>query len=160
MALQKREKNLLGLMGLVAIAAIVYQFIIAPGADDSDNITKNPFTQIIKMSEPEQKITQVAALPEDAIRYKDWGRDPFSFYTADRKSTATGTASRRSSSKASQPELKGIFWSGTKAYALIDDAILTEGESEDGIRIQSIIGQEVTCYKNNKQYRLHWRRSP
>ena len=164
MALQKREKNLLILCGVVAVGAIVYQFVIYPAQQQKEAppVAGSPIRQVTNMSRPggavQARTTTQAALPGEARRFDSWGRDPFSLRPVAR--TASSGASESETPKVRAPELKGIFYRGEKGYALIDDVVLAEGEQEDGLRLQRIQGQEVLCYKNNRQFRLYWRQSP
>jgi type II secretory pathway component PulC len=53
--------------------------------------------------------------------------------------------------------LKGIFWEAGKAYVLIDDYVLSEGEEEGGIKVEKIEGKNVICRKGGRQFTLQWR---
>lgn len=158
MALQKREKNLLIVCGVVAIGAVLYQFVISPAQQDNKSPLPSPVKRIAKMVQPGNiDVKTVAGAPADAVQFASWGEDPFSL---NRKSAAQTQRRRvvpKPVVKVQAPELKGIFWRGQKAYALIDDTILAEGEQEDDLRVQVIKGQEVLCYKKQRQFRLHWR---
>ena len=164
MALQKREKNLLIVCGIVAVGAMVYQFVIYPAQQkkEAPPAAGSPIRQVTNMSRPggavQVQSTAQAALPSEARRFESWGRDPFSLKPVAK--TASAGAPEAETPKVRAPELKGIFFRGEKGYALIDDVVLAEGEQEDGLRVQSIRGQEVLCYKNNRQFRLYWRQSP
>lgn len=164
MALQKREKNLLILCGVVAVGAVIYQFVIYPAQQKKEAPpASSPIRQVTNMAQPggavQVKTAQAqAALSSDAHRYADWGRDPFTLRPV--VQSAGGSAPAGEAPKVRAPELKGIFYKGQKGYALIDDVVLAEGEQESGLRVQSIRGQEVLCYKNNRQFRLYWRQSP
>jgi len=158
MALQKREKNLLIACGVVAAGAAIYQFVIFPAQQEKDAAVTSPVKRVTNMIKPGSRtVKTVAAMPAEALQFESWGEDPFSL-NRNQKSKETGR--RRVEAKpvhVTPPELKGIFWKGQKAYALIDDTILAEGERSDGLHVQSIRGQEVLCYKKQRQFRLHWR---
>ena len=58
------------------------------------------------------------------------------------------------------PKLQGFLWKKGKAYVLIDDAVLSEGEEKDGLRVERIREKEVLCSKGGRTFTLYWRESP
>jgi hypothetical protein len=57
-------------------------------------------------------------------------------------------------------KLKGLFWKEGKAFALIDDMVIGEGEEDGGVRVERIEGTEVLCRRGSRSFTLHWSESP
>jgi hypothetical protein len=158
MALQKREKNMLLVLGVIAVAAVLFQ-VLSGGKSK----TGLEVTQIVK--ETAGKITGLVAgsspkgtstpLPADTAggRNDAWGsRDPFSKPEFDIQpgKAAAGDAIT----------VKGIVWMGGKPYVLINDMILTLGEEKNGYRVERIEGRKVFIRKRGKMMTLLWSKSP
>lgn len=154
MALKKSEKRLLGLLGVVALVFLVDRFLLSPGKEEP--APSQPAAARIQaadalLADAAQKTTSAPV----ARQYVSWGRDPFSTARSEGR-----TASPARGESAVQHELKGLFWKEGKAFALIDDMVLGEGEEDQGIRVDRIEGTEVLCRRGSRSFTLHWRESP
>jgi type II secretory pathway component PulC len=79
-----------------------------------------------------------------------WGRDPFTI-------VKPPPPPKKIPPLKVDVVLKGIFWEAGKAYVLIDDYVLAEGEEGGGIKVEKIEGKNVICRKGGRQFTLHWR---
>ena len=81
---------------------------------------------------------------QKAIAAKDWGRDPF--HTV---------GSVASTSKAGALTLKGIaFRNDGKSFAMVNEAILREGEEIEGNRLVKIERRQITLSREGRQFIL------
>lgn len=157
MALKKSEKRLLGILGVVAVVFVINQFVCS-----SKDKTTQP-----KKAEKAVSPTEVAkavssnlasstVLPKKSSSgsqrryFETWGRDPFSVWKG-----GTGSVSG-SKKKRKKPVLNGIFWKEGKAYVLINDDIMGEGEEKGGIRVEKIEDGRVLCSSGGRSFTLLW----
>ena len=158
MALKKSEKRLLGLLGVVAVVFLVDRFILSSGGDEPQATDTKPkvaaVNQLLKSKATKAVPAKKASL---SVVYTTWGRNPFS---APRSASTSSTAGSQSTQQAEKPELKGIFWKKGKAYVLIDDAVLGEGEENKGVRVEKIEETEVLCRRGGRSFTLYLRESP
>ena len=158
MALKKSEKRMLVLLGIVVVVAGFYKFVI----DKPKTKNVPPARKNMKPAEVKQTIKKDPALADDKEdknvtsniifeQYDEWGRDPF---------TIVKPPPPKPKPKPPPPPkvvLKGIFWKQGRAYVLIDDYVLGEGEEEGGIKVMKIEGKNVICRKGGRQFTLQWR---
>lgn len=155
MTLKKSEKRLLGLMGIVVVFFLVDRFVLNSGDEEPEPISKPrtaaaaAFKKLAGGSSGSAKVIET-----DKQNFASWGRDPFA------SSVSTVSASRAKSAKRSMPKLEGMFWKQGRAFVLINDIVLSEGEEDKGIRVEKINGTEVLCTQGGRTYTLHWRESP
>jgi len=166
MELKKSEKNLLIFLGLVVVAVGVYKFVIEPGskakevAAGTSQKTTNVATGQVSA---DKKPVQISAHRLPVVKEKlfaSWKRDPF--YGKTVKTVATKAAIVRKKKvvkKIIAPVLKGILMNQSGAQAVIDDLILSEGQTKNGIHVVSIKSTEVVCTKNNRTFTLLWSKS-
>ncbi len=158
MALAKKEKRLLIICGIVAVGAGIYQFVIYP----AQQAKKNPLAESKAAAQVQQaaagvtgEITQKEpVMPTQATIFANWGRDPF--VAGSRAGESASSSGGGSSSASKKLVLKGIFWKQGIPHALINDFVLAEGETQDGILVKKITGTEVICQRNNRKITLHW----
>ena len=158
MKLQKNEKTMLMVLGVVAVVATIYLVLTSGKSKPAKSV------QTIVQKTAGQLGVDVAAAKkpafvfkytseEDSLRFNTWGqRDPFSKPEA---------VLRAEAAVASAPlVIKGIIWMQGKPYVLINDVILTAGEEKKGIRVDKIEGKKVFCRKGGNSYTLQWSKSP
>lgn len=154
MALKKSEKRLLILLGIVAIVFIVDRFLLSPGSDEPAE-SESTVTRIQAASTLlSGGSAESTATSRPRTQFSTWGRDPFS---ATRR---IGIASSEAGGASVKHRLKGLFWKEGKAFALIDDLVIGEGEEDNGLRVDKIEGNEVRCRQGSRTFTLHWRESP
>jgi len=154
MELKKSEKRLLMILGLAAGVFLFDMLVLKPKGEKQNN------------SPPAQANSgnQVAAVQIPPLRgqqFDTWGRDPFTSVSTPRaRSVASSVSADTNKSETSQMTLKGVFWKEGKAFALINEHVLGEGDEEQGIKVEKIEGMEVLCRKGAKLFTLYWRESP
>jgi hypothetical protein len=158
MALQKREKNMLLILGGVAVVAVLFQVLTGGKSKTGQDVTQivkttaGKLTGLVSGESPKGLVTP---LPPDTAggHYNAWGsRDPFSkpeFEIQPGKPGAGETIT-----------IKGVVWMGGKPYVLINDMILTLGEEKKGYRVERIEGGKVFIRKGGKMVTLLWSKSP
>ena len=155
MALKKSEKRLLGLLGVVIVIFLVDRFVIGSGDDEAPvEATGARIAQASRLVQAAVTKKETPATANQNAYYASWGRNPFS---VSRSAAASAAASEQ---RGSSPKLNGIFWKQGKAFVLINDSVLGEGEENKGIRIERIEGTEVLCRQGGRSFTLHWRESP
>lgn len=167
MALKKGEKRLLIVLGIVVVVVIIIQFL--PKKEDKKPTPKTKATQTL--TTPNDAIStsitqttnnikpQPADKNENREMYETWGKNPFIVSTKiEKKKEVTTEAVAGSTRTLPEDEHKflGIFKALGKEYALIDDLILAEGETEEGIEVLSIEDNMVICRKQGRQFILYW----
>jgi hypothetical protein len=158
MALQKREKTMLMVLGGVVVVAVLFQVLTggkSKAGKEAALIAKKTTGQVTRTVAGLTKAESVAKPPADAASslYTSWGaRDPFSKPEFEIQGGAAGQSSPLT--------VKGIVWMQGRPYVLINDVILTVGEENKGIRIDRIEGRKVFCRKGGKMYTLLWSESP
>jgi len=155
MALQKREKTMLIGLGVVAVAAVLFQVLTGGKSKAGKDVT-----QIVKKTAG-QVAGAVASLPKtetrgpvdtSGVRFDEWSaRDPFS---------KPEFEMRVGNSESAPFTVKGIVWMKGKPYVLINDLILAAGDEKNGIRVERIEGRKVLCRKGGKMFSLQWSESP
>ncbi|MBN1550373.1 hypothetical protein JW979_02840 [bacterium] len=159
MALQKSEKRTLMIGGAVLAIGLVY--ILATSNKDDAKPGKTPKAAVSKIAKPLASITgsekkdkkeEVAEIHQ--VQYASWGRDPF----LDRKKAASAQVWKEQE-EIKNLVLKGIIRMGNKSYVMINDVILTVGQEKDGIYVESIEGNLVTCRRSGKTFTLEWKES-
>ncbi len=162
MTLKKSEKRLLVILGIVVAVFLVDQVFLSSGDEDdaapspglTDNNTKIVQSIVLQTNGGQGVVQQGSMIPK---KYFDsWGRDPF----ASRQITAMATRASQKKAEKALPVLRGFFWKKGRAYVLIDEEILTEGEEKNGLRVERIREKEVLCSQGNRTFTLHWRESP
>jgi hypothetical protein len=158
MALQKREKTMLTVLGVVVVAVVLFQVLTggkSKAGKEAALVAKKTASQVTRTVAGLTKTEGVGKPPADAAGplYADWGsRDPFSKPEFEIQGGAAG--------QGSPLNVKGIVWMQGKPYVLINDVILTIGEEKKGIRIDRIEGRKVFCRKGGKMFTLLWSESP
>lgn len=162
MTLKKSEKRLLVILGIVVAVFLVDQFFLGSGDEDdavpSPNLAQQN-TQVVQSIVSQTGSGQGSVQQSGIISkkyFESWGRDPFS----SRQVVAVQARAAQKKAQQSLPELRGFFWKKGRAYVLIDEIILTEGEEKDGLRVERIRDKEVLCSQGNRTFTLHWRESP
>jgi len=159
MALAKRERILLIVCGVVVVIAVIYQFVIYPASKKKDAATETakPKTQTGQpaATQPQTQTTSAAAsvpstVPQVVIpvkEYKDWGRDPFSYS----KSLNSAPPKPRPMPK---HKLKGMLTKQGKTYVVIDDMVLSEGDEQNGLKVERIDESSVVCRERGRTFTL------
>ncbi|HHS12541.1 MAG TPA: hypothetical protein ENN03_02100 [bacterium] len=151
MALKKSEKRLLMLLG-VAVAVFVFDKFILGGDKKPPPDPKKMQTVQTRSGDASSVQTQErrkTAANHQAVQYESWGRDPFMPVVNE---TVQESSVRRSLE--SKHKLKGILWNEGRAYVLIDDLVLSEGESKEGILLRRISGNAAYCSKGGRTFTL------
>jgi len=163
-ALKKSEKRLLYVLVVVVAVFLIDRFVLSAGEEEPSDVTQvkaqTPKTSNIGVS-PTSIVSGnnvITAAVQKAKQFDTWGRDPF---TIVKPKTRVAVSPVRKQKKTKQlPTLKGIFWKRGKAFVLLDDMVLTEGEEMSGLKIEKIEGMEVLCSQDNQSFTLYWRESP
>ncbi len=156
MALKKSEKRMLIILaGVVAVAGI-FKLIDKPkNVKPVPAINQNhPIQTPGQVLPPQTQVQSANANSSKKIvkfkKYDSWGRDPFTI-------VKPPPPPKKIPPMKIDVVLKGIFWEAGKAYVLIDDYVLSEGEEEGGIKVEKIEGKNVICRKGGRQFTLQWR---
>ena len=159
MALQKSEKRTLMIGGAVVAVAVVY--VLATSKSDEAKPPSRPKAAVNRIAKPLANLTgsetdkkEEVAPEEQKVQYASWGRDPF----LDRKKAASERAYEEKT-EIENLKLKGIMKKNGRSYVMINDLILTVGQEKDGIYIERIEGNLVTCRKSGKTFTLEWKES-
>ncbi len=152
MALKKSEKRLLGLLGIVLFVFVMDTFVCQKGDKTPPPPPKSQTAgnNRIQSANNQRGLTQQAGtvnLPR--VKFDTWGRDPF--INQSNVQVASNAPKREK-----LPNIQGIFWKQGKGFVLIDDNVIGEGEESNGIRIESIQGNQVTYTKNGRRNTLNW----
>ena len=149
MALQKREKILLGVMGAAVTIFLLNQFVFTkkPLAKSSVRGKKPAIVQ--RVNRFAQKVT--FAKPKHRRELKaigGWKRDPF---------IGAFTPALLDSMGFKKPQLyvlKAISWKNGDAYVLINDDIIKVGETLNGLTVLRVDGNRAICEKNLRKFSL------
>jgi hypothetical protein len=157
-ALKKSEKRLLGLLGVVVIVFLFNQFVLSAGKNKKDGGVENQSNTrtAALLNAGTAGESSVASAELGAMRFDSWGGDPF---THSASLNEGSSSSGDKNTKQSKHVLKGIIWKNGKAYVLVGDQILGEGEEHGGLRIERVDGTEVLCRQGGRSFTLHWRES-
>jgi hypothetical protein len=166
MALKKSEKRLLMILGMAVAFFLLDRFVLSSGskkpAKGKSTVSKASVLGTAAVAGGSGSTVSVQPTKSDTAPkvYEGWGRDPFVLPGSVTGAGTTSASKAKSESQPVLPKLKGMFWKEGRAYVLIDDAVLGEGEEKKGIRVEKINGMEVLCRQGNRQFTLHWRESP
>ncbi|GBD94592.1 hypothetical protein BMS3Abin05_02203 [bacterium BMS3Abin05] len=152
MALQKREKILLGVMGAAVGLFLLNQFVFSkkpsPAVAKPAALVKK--AAVVKRINPlVHPVSAVKSGPKKFLkRFKGWKRDPFvGAFTAEILDSL--------GYQKEQPYLlKAISWKNGQAYVLINDDIVKVGENVNGLKVLRIDGNRVICEKNLRKFSL------
>jgi hypothetical protein len=160
MALVKREKILLGVCGVVVVGAMLYQFVIYPASQEKTSPKpENSKPQTVSIPATN---TQLAAPPSPVQntvtplkQYDSWGRDPFTYSKTLNAAPSTSVSVRKEKHK-----LRGILWKQGKAFVVIDDKVLAEGEEENGLKVERINKTAAVCREGGRTFTLELTEKP
>jgi hypothetical protein len=157
MALKKSEKRMLIILGVVVIVVVIFKLVDKPK-------NKKPTQQSVQNAQTQNQANVNTAPKQPGSlngvsskknvvydQYNEWGRDPFTIVRPPPK------VPKKKPPVKIDVVLKGIFWKDGRAYVLIDDYVLGEGEEEGGIKVERIQGMNVICRKGGRQFTLQWR---
>lgn len=151
MALKKSEKRLLMILGVAVVVFIFDKFILGGDKKPPPPPQKMQTAQSGKSaaSSSQTPARRKIAANVQAVQYENWGRDPFMPVVNEtvRENNVRRTLERKH-------KLKGILWNEGRAYALIDDLVLCEGESKEGIMLRQISGNAAYCSKGGRTFTL------
>lgn len=164
MTLKKNEKRLLIVLSVVVVVFLFDQLVLSSGGKDSASTKKtlkDAGTQLAKSVTTLGKDAEANPTIEksslETKQFDSWGRDPFH---STKSSSIAQKLSGAKKKKVKAPQLQGFFWKRGKAFVLVDNVVLTEGEEKEGIRINKIRDKEVLCSKGGQSFTLFWRESP
>lgn len=149
MQLKKSEKRMLIFLGVVVVAGIIMQVTNKkePSRRSSSN---SKVLSVGKKGDDEAERSVEKKLTK--TEYESWGRNPFESRAWQKEKIFDEYAEMKASLN-----LKGILWKQGKPYALINDHILAEGETEEGIRVISITNNTVICQAHGRTFTLEWK---
>lgn len=149
MALKKSEKRLLSLLGIVLFIFVIDQFVCQK-KEKTPPPPRGQAEAVNRLNNNRAGLAQKAGTVTIAkVEFDTWGRDPFN------NQTDIPVASKAVKQE-KKPNVQGIFWKQGKGYVLVDDTVIGEGEESDGLRIESIQGNQVTYTKNGRRNTLVW----
>lgn len=149
--LQKREKILMWIAGLVAVFFVIDRIVCSENVQQLPQVAEKPVvkklhSQSSNVVKSESKQTQKPFNRKDNNEFtklKVWGRDPF-------VGTIRLTEFDSSSTDSSDFVLKGVIWKGDDAQVLIGNEILKKGDRVGNLEILEIEKDRVVCKKNGK----------
>ncbi len=149
MELQKREKILLGVMGIAVGVFVLNQFVFSK---KSTSPAKRPLlvkpNRTQQVAKGEMKSGQL--LPRlHGVQFVNWRRDPFIGAFTEDLLDSLGFHQ-----KVQPYVLKAISWKNNEAYVLINDNILKVGDTVDGLTLVAVDGNRVICEKNRRKFSL------
>lgn len=151
MALKKSEKRLLMILGVAIVIFVFDKFIL--GGDEKPppppKKMQDAQTGRSAASSSQTPVRRSAFANIQAVQYENWGRDPFMPVVNEK---VQENSVRRSLER--NHKLRGILWNEGRAYALIDDLVLSEGESKEGILLRRISGNAAYCSKGGRMFTL------
>lgn len=156
--LKKREKMLLILAAGSALIFVLTQFVFSDKDEPPPTVASSKPVQTAKPEpEPEQVNVMTAGTKKESpekqstrkdITFTSWGRNPF----AEANRLAVVDTARVDST---YPVLRGVIRKGDKAYALIGDEILQEGERSGDLKVLNIEEEQVVCRRGSKIITLY-----
>ena len=149
MALQKREKILLGVMGAAVTIFVLNQFVFTkkPSAKPPAIVKKPPVVQHINRFVKQASFAKTDR-PKITKKIGGWKRDPFIGAFTPALLDSMGFKKRQ------MYVLKAISWKNGKAYVLINDDIIKVGETVDGLTVLRVDGNRAICEKNLRKFAL------
>ncbi len=149
MALQKREKILLGVMGAAVTIFLLNQFVFTKKTPTkAPALVKKPAT-VQRVSRFAKQATFAKANHQREVKtIGNWKRDPF---------IGAFTPTLLDSLGFKKPQLyvlKAISWKDGEAYVLINDDIIKVGETLDGLTVLRVDGNRAICEKNLRRFSL------
>ena len=151
MALKKSEKRLLLILGIAILVFAVDKFILGGKKKAKPVPVKTTTAQTAAVSANKTAAAKPAAPNPNrkVVQYNNWGRDPFEIPGAPPVAAAAAEIALSKKHK-----LRGLIWKEGKAFALIDDLILAEGQEKGGIRLDRVRENTVTCSKSGRTFTL------
>jgi len=140
--MSKRERILLAVCGSIVILFLMSRVVCSPsqpervGAKSQTTAVKTPH---LSEGSPEEERKKPPVPPS-------WGRDPFEGLPQ--------IAADDSVADQKFLVLKAISWKNDTAYVLINDVILREGETKEGISLLEVKGKQVLCRKGGRVFNL------
>lgn len=158
MALKKSEKRLLIIAGLVAAAFLFDKFVLSNKGGKSKPAPKSKIVAT-QSAQSNQVVSATHPGTSQRVMFDDWGKDPFRVIEEKKVETVSSQSVVARAPKPVIPDatLHGIFWKEGKAYVLINDDIMSEGEMKNGIRIDRIEDERVLCNYAGQSFTLYWR---
>lgn len=145
-ALKKSEKRLLIGLGVVVVIFVINLLTSGGGEEGAPAISLPNRPNRNRPKTTETKTAETISL--DSLNlYSEWGRDPFKPVTMPYETEDTGP----------DLTLKGIIWREGVPYVLINEFILKEGETKEGITITHINNNRVTGRQRGKPFTLIWK---
>ncbi|NQT26738.1 hypothetical protein HQ585_15385 [candidate division KSB1 bacterium] len=142
MALKKSEQRLLIILGAVVAVFVFNQFVC--GSNKKKPAKRRP----ARTASVNARSSQTEAVNETEISkktYESWGRDPF---------LPKGAAYTR-------PKVtlrcQGMFWKSGKPYVLINNYVLSVGDTQGGITVDKIEGRRIQGRRDGKSFTLTWK---
>ena len=140
--MSNRERILLAVCGSTAILFLMSKVVCSPskpkkiGAKIRTTDVKTPH---LSKSSPKEEGKKLLIPPT-------WGRDPFE--------GPPQIAADDSVAGQKFLVLKAISWKNDTAYVLINDLILREGQTKEGISLLEVKGKQVLCRKGGQVFNL------
>jgi len=148
----KSQKRLFVLLGLLAAYAI-YDFATAKPKSKSDKTVQNTQTEI--QPEPGTMTQVVASSVSPVIVFASWRRDPFRRnIEISSKMNLGKMVESLLIPKLGNFNLTAISRKGNKSYALINDQIVSIGDTVNGFRLVEIQSTKVILKKNDFTFTL------
>jgi len=162
--LKKSEKRLVVILGIVSAVFLFDRFVLSSDEEESSTLKPgakgiNSLLSATALSKlrTTQAAVQLPTFRVEGKQFATWGRNPFSGPKSTSEVKRMATAARNRARQ--NPTLQGFFWKQGKTYVMVNDAVLTEGEEKDGLRIEKIRDKEVLCSQGGRTFTLYWRES-
>ncbi len=173
MALQKREKILLSIAGIVVVIFVIIQ--VLPSGSDKPTPVSAPVTA---RTEPARSVVQQTALPGTHVKLKsytttegawnlEWKNDPFVYAYLEPEIEDVPPEEIIQKPEEIEEEviihsfqLNGISWLNNKPTVLINDRVMKPGDSIEGYTLSDVYKTYVILRKKNESIKLAFSEKP
>ncbi|MGC9513598.1 MAG: hypothetical protein ACP5D8_08220 [Fidelibacterota bacterium] len=161
MALQKREKILLGLAGIAVLIFAATKVIPMLSKDKpaAPTVSTTVAQQVTASLPAQSAAASVKRVPLKSYSTRtawnlEWKSDPFVYSEKPEEETAIAKVEEIPEETSHHFELNGISWLNNKPTVLINDQILKPGDTIEGYTLSLVKPEYVILIKNGERIRL------
>lgn len=159
--LNRRQKLLIGVIGILIIYAVIDRGLLTTGKENTRGKNAGNQDEISSVSSTENDVFLAYLNPITELNWSgSWNSDPFFYVSID---TIEGSSKegiigeifgRSGGDKARGFSLTGISWHGNAGYALINESIVKEGDAVGGFMVDKIASNYVILKQGAQAIRL------
>ncbi|MCH7732160.1 MAG: hypothetical protein IIB44_06545 [Candidatus Marinimicrobia bacterium] len=159
--LNKRQKILIGVIGILIIYAVMDRGLLTTGKEIAKGIKAGIQDEILSVSDTEKDVFLAYLNPIPELNWSgSWNSDPFFYVSVDiiegssKEGIIDEIFGRSGGDKARGFSLTGISWHGNAGYALINESIVKEGDAIGGFKVDKIASNYVILKQGAQAIRL------